>query len=172
MVRPEGLGVKRFSVAGPRGGGYGGRMKWIDLPPLWLGLFAALGWVQAHWWPLGSFGAVGDWAGAALVVAGLALAVAAAVEFRRARTTIVPHLEPSAIVTSGVYWISRNPIYLGDALILAGLGLRWDSVLALGLVPVFVAVIAARFIHPEEARLRARFGPAFDAWAARVRRWA
>ncbi len=147
-------------------------MKWIDLPPVWLGVFAALGWVQAEWWPVGSFGAAGDWIGPLLVVAGLALAVAAAVEFRRARTTIIPHEEPSAIVTSGVYRLSRNPIYLGDALILAGLGLRWDSVLALALVPVFVAVITARFIVPEEARLKARFGAEWEAWAARVRRWA
>ena len=147
-------------------------MKWIDLPPVWLGLFVALGWVQATRFPLGSFGAAGDWIGALLVGAGLALAVAAAVEFRRARTTIIPHEEPSAIVTSGVYRFSRNPIYLGDALILAGLGLRWDSVLALVLVPVFVAVITARFIRSEETRLRARFGAEFEAWAARVRRWA
>jgi protein-S-isoprenylcysteine O-methyltransferase Ste14 len=147
-------------------------MKWIDLPPVWLGLFVALGWVQAARFPLGSFGAAGDWIGALLVGAGLALAIAAAVEFRRARTTIIPHEEPSAIVTSGVYRFSRNPIYLGDALILAGLGLRWDSVLALVLVPVFVAVITARFIRPEEARLRVRFGAEFEAWAARVRRWA
>jgi protein-S-isoprenylcysteine O-methyltransferase Ste14 len=147
-------------------------MKWIDLPPVWLALFAALGWVQAERLPFGSFGAAGDWLGAGLVAAGLALAIAAAVEFRRARTTIIPHEEPSAIVTSGVYRLSRNTIYLGDALILAGLGLRWDSVLALVLVPVFAAVITRRFILPEEARLRARFGAEFDAWAARVRRWA
>ena len=147
-------------------------MKWIDLPPVWLALFAALGWVQAAWAPFGAFGGFGDWLGAGLVAAGLGLAVAAAVQFRRARTTIIPHEMPTAIVTSGVYRISRNPIYLGDALILAGLGLRWDSVLALVLVPVFVAVITRRFILPEEARLRARFGAEFDAWAARVRRWA
>lgn len=147
-------------------------MKWIDLPPVWLALFAALGWAQAAVWPVAAFGAWGDWIGAALVVLGLALAVAAALEFRRARTTIIPHGMPSAIVTSGVYRISRNPIYLGDALILAGLGLRWDSALALVLVPVFVAVVTARFIVPEEARLRARFGAEFEEWAARVRRWA
>jgi protein-S-isoprenylcysteine O-methyltransferase Ste14 len=147
-------------------------MKWIDLPPVWLGVFAVLGWVQAAWWPVGSFGVFGDWVGALLVAAGLALAVAAAVEFRRARTTIIPHEEPSAIVTSGVYRLSRNPIYLGDALILTGLGLRWDSVLALVLVPVFVAVVTARFIVPEEGRLKARFGAEYAAWAARVRRWA
>jgi protein-S-isoprenylcysteine O-methyltransferase Ste14 len=147
-------------------------MKWIDLPPVWLTAFVGLGWAQAAWFPVGSFGAAGDWAGALLVAVGLALAIAAAVAFRRARTTIIPHEEPSAIVTSGVYRLSRNPIYLGDALILAGLGLRWDSVLALLLVPVFVAVITARFIVPEEGRLRARFGAEFGAWAARVRRWA
>jgi protein-S-isoprenylcysteine O-methyltransferase Ste14 len=147
-------------------------MKWIDLPPVWLAVFVALGWVQARWWPVGSFGALGDWVGALLVAAGLALAVAAAVEFWRARTTIIPHEEPSAIVTSGVYRLSRNPIYLGDALILTGLGLRWDSVLALVLVPVFVAVVTARFIMPEEGRLKARFGPEWEAWAGRVRRWA
>jgi protein-S-isoprenylcysteine O-methyltransferase Ste14 len=147
-------------------------MKWIDLPPVWLAGCVALGWVQAVSFPVGSFGAAGDWIGGALVVAGLALAVAAAVEFRRARTTIIPHEEPSAIVTSGVYRLSRNPIYLGDALILAGLGLRWDSVLALVLVPVFVAVVTARFIVPEEGRLKARFGAEYADWAARVRRWA
>ena len=147
-------------------------MKWIDLPPVWLAVFAALGWVQAVWLPVGSFGAFGDWLGGGLVLLGLGLAVAAAVEFRRARTTIIPHEEPTSIVTSGVYRLSRNPIYLGDALILAGLGLRWDSVLALVLVPVFVAVITRRFILPEEARLRARFGAEFSALAARVRRWA
>jgi protein-S-isoprenylcysteine O-methyltransferase Ste14 len=150
----------------------GRRMKWIDLPPVWLALFAAMGWAQAAWVPVGSFGAAGDWVGAALVAAGLGLALAAAVEFRRARTTIIPHGTPAAIVTSGVYRLSRNPIYLGDALILTGLGLRWDSALALVLVPVFVAVITARFIRPEEARLEAHFGAEYAAWAARVRRWA
>ena len=147
-------------------------MKWIDLPPVWLAFFVALGWAQSESLPLVAFGAAGDRIGAALVLAGLGLAVAAAVEFRRARTTIIPHEMPTAIVTSGVYRFSRNPIYLGDALILTGLGFRWDSVLALVLAPVFVAVITARFILPEEARLRARFGAEFDAWAACVRRWA
>lgn len=146
-------------------------MKRIDLPPVWLAIFAALGWGQAAWFPVASFGAFGDWAGGALVLAGLALAVGAAVEFRRARTTIIPHGTPSAIVTSGVYRISRNPIYLGDALILAGLGLRWDSVLALILVPVFAAVVTVRFIVPEERRLRALFAAEFEDWAGRVRRW-
>lgn len=143
----------------------------IDLPPLWLALFAALAWAQARALPWGGFGAWGDPAGAALIGAGIVLMAAAFVEFRRHRTSVVPHRQPAALITTGVYRLTRNPIYLADALILAGLCLRWDAVPSLLLVPVFMAVITARFIRPEEARLAAGFGPAFAAWAARTRRW-
>src|SRR6056297_3254315 len=113
-------------------------MKWIDLPPVWLALFAALGWAQARYLPVLSFGRWGDWIGAALVLGGLGLMLAAAVEMRRHRTTIIPHQMPDAMVSSGIFGITRNPIYLGDALVLAGLGLRWDSILAILSLPVFV----------------------------------
>lgn len=142
----------------------------IDLPPLWLTLFAGLAWGQARLWPAGD-ATWADGLGAALVALGLALAVAAAVEFRRRRTTIIPHRQASALVTGGVYRLSRNPIYLGDALILAGLALIWGAWSGLVLVPAFMAVISARFIGPEEARLRTAFGPAFEDWAGRTRRW-
>ena len=144
----------------------------IDLPPLWLALFAALALVQARALPIGGFGAWGDPLGAVLIGAGLLLMAAALAEFRRHRTTVIPHRSPGALITTGVYRLSRNPIYLADALILAGLCLRWDALPALLLgVPAFVAVITARFIRPEEARLAAAFGPAYAAWAARTRRW-
>lgn len=143
----------------------------IDLPPLWLALFAALAWAQAKVLPVGGLGAWGDPAGAVLIGAGLVLMAAAFVEFRRHRTTVVPHREASALVTTGVYRLSRNPIYLADALVLAGLCLRWDALAGLVLVPAFATVIARRFIAPEEARLAARFGSAFEAWAVCTRRW-
>lgn len=143
----------------------------IDLPPLWLALFALFAWAQARHLPLGGFGAWGEPLGASLIAVGLAIALAAIVEFRRHRTTVIPHQEATALVTGGVYRFSRNPIYLADALILGGLSLIWDALSGLLLVPAFMAVIAARFIGPEEARLRAAFGPAFEAWANRTRRW-
>lgn len=143
----------------------------INLPPLWLALFAGLAWAQARLVPWGGFGAWGGPAGAALVAAGVALMVAAFAEFRRHRTTVVPHRAPRALITTGIYRLTRNPIYLGDALILAGLCLIWDAVPSLLLVPAFLAVIAARFVRPEEARLRAAFGPDYAAWSARTRRW-
>ena len=143
----------------------------IDLPPVWLALFAALAWAQARHFPNGAFGTWADLAGALLVGLGVFAMGGAVLEFRRHRTTVVPHQEASALVTTGLYRLSRNPIYLADALILSGLCLLWDALSGLVLVPAFMTVIATRFIRPEEDRLRARFGPAFETWAARTRRW-
>ncbi len=146
--------------------------QWLDLPPVWLAVFLALAWLQSDRLPLGGFG--GRWAdlvGGLMVGGGVLLMVLALTEMRRARTTPVPHLMPSALVTSGVFALSRNPIYLGDALVLAGLILRWDALPSLLLVPLFVWLITDRFILAEEARLAEHFGPAFEAYAARTRRW-
>lgn len=143
----------------------------IDLPPFWLVLFAALAWAQARFLPNGAFGPWADAAGGLLIATGVLAMAASVVEFRRHRTTVIPHREASALVTTGIYRLSRNPIYLADALILSGLCLAWDALSGLVLVPAFMAVIHLRFIRPEEARLRARFGPQFQAWAARTRRW-
>jgi protein-S-isoprenylcysteine O-methyltransferase Ste14 len=75
------------------------------------------------------------------------------------------------LITGGLYRYSRNPIYLGDALILAGLILRWDAVLAVPVLPLFVFLIQRRFILPEEARLAAAFPSAFESFRASTRRW-
>jgi protein-S-isoprenylcysteine O-methyltransferase Ste14 len=88
-----------------------------------------------------------------------------------ARTTVIPRRAPAALVTGGVFALSRNPIYLGDALVLAGAILWWDAPLALPLIPAFVAIITRRFILGEEAALARAFGPAWQAWSARVPRW-
>lgn len=145
--------------------------KWIDIPPVWLGLFVVAAWGLAGVGPRIGGGALPQVLGGLMVGAGVLVIVLAGMALSRARTTVIPHLQPTALVTDGVYRLSRNPIYLGDALVLAGLVLRFDGVVAMGLVPLFVWVITDRFIRPEEARLRAGFGPAFDAWAQRTRRW-
>jgi len=145
--------------------------KLIDTPPVWLALFAALAWLQGRGLGLVETGGGQRAAGWALLVAGAALLVAAALEFRRNRTTIMPHETPRALIAGGVYRVSRNPIYLGDALILAGLCLLFGAPDALWLVPGFMMLITRRFIRPEEARLRAAFGDAAERYMARVRRW-
>jgi len=148
-----------------------GFKKIIDMPPFWLlGLAALAYFLGALLTPWGA-PAVIRWLGWLALLAGAGLMAAAIIEFRRKGTTVIPHAEPTHLVTTGVYQYSRNPIYLADALILAGLCLIWGAWAGLLLVPVFVVLIEKRFIQPEEARLRAGFGAEFAAWAGRTRRW-
>ena len=147
--------------------------KWVDMPPVWLLAFLVVAWVQATHYPMGlGFGETwADLLGGLLVGGGLLLIVMAAMEFRRYKTTIVPHETPERLIQSGIFKRSRNPIYLGDALILAGLILRWDAVLSLPLIPVFVWVIEKRFIIPEENRMRRTFRMEFARYCEKTRRW-
>lgn len=147
-------------------------LKWIDIPPVWLLACLGIAWWQKESWPIGGFGPVwADLLGGLLVGGGLVLMALAVYEMRRHRTTVIPHLEADRLVTSGIFKRSRNPIYLGDSMILAGLILYWDAVLALPLIPIFVWVIERRFILPEEERLRRKFVAEFHRYAQQTRRW-
>lgn len=104
---------------------------------------------------------------------GVALDVIALGYFLRARTTINP-LQPgkaSALVASGIYRFTRNPMYLGMATLL----LAWAVYLSNGAaflgLPLFVGYINRFQIEPEERALKARFGEEFEAYCRRVRRW-
>lgn len=144
-------------------------LRILDLPPVWLGLFASLGWGLARVLPV-PFGP-GRVLGMVLIGLGLALMAVAVAQMVARHTTFIPRRDPAALVTGGAFALSRNPIYLADALILAGLLLWWDGLAALWLVPGFMALIARRFIAGEEARIRARFGADWQRYAARTRRW-
>lgn len=146
-------------------------MRRVEIPPLWLLAFLGLEWLQARLWPVPALGRWADWLGGALVLAGFALMLAAVAEMARARTTVWPRAQASSLVTSGIFRLSRNPIYLGDALVLAGCALAWSAVSGLLLVPLFTAIITRRFIRGEEAGLARAFGPAFEAYRRRTRRW-
>lgn len=147
-------------------------MKTIDVPPVWLVAFLAVAWMQSSYWPALSFG--GGWAdflGGLCVGGGVLLMALAFVQFRKHQTTVHPHGEPATLIQSGIYRRSRNPIYVADALILTGFVLRWDAVLSLPLIPIFVWVIEKRFILPEEKRLRRKFRVQYAAYERKVRRW-
>ena len=146
-------------------------MRGLDWPPVWLAGFIGLTWLLDQLVPWGIFGSGAALVGLTLILAGLALMAAAVFEMMRQRTTIIPRRAPDALVTKGVFSHTRNPIYLGDALVLAGVILRWDVPLAAPLVPLFMMVIQHRFILGEERKLAATFGPAFTQWAAKTRRW-
>lgn len=143
--------------------------KEIDYPPIWLAGFAAAGGIVGRFAPVGMpFNSI---VGAGLILVGIVLMLVAVGQMMMARTTVIPHRDPSSLVMNGVFALSRNPIYLADALILAGLYFNWDALLALPLVAVFMIVITRRFIRPEEARLTGVFGEIYEDYRARTRRW-
>ena len=148
-------------------------MKWIDIPPVWLVLALVITWWIAQLQPdaLAIGGPMTELIGGLLVGGGIVLMLLAVVEMRKKHTTVVPHRDASHLVTTGVFSRSRNPIYLGDALILAGLALRWEVPVALILVPLFMGTITQRFIVPEENRLRVKFRADFARYCGKTRRW-
>ena len=86
-------------------------------------------------------------------------------------TTVRPDRAASTLVIAGPYKISRNPMYLGLALVYLGIAIAGQSVSALILLPVVLAIIQRRAIEPEEAFLEQRFGANYINYAAKVRRW-
>jgi protein-S-isoprenylcysteine O-methyltransferase Ste14 len=111
--------------------------------------------------------------GALLMLAGIAIVLAGAYAFRQAKTTVNP-LTPAAasnLVMSGIYRYSRNPMYLGFLLILAGWS-QWVANLAAFIVlPAFVLYLNRFQITPEERAMHTRFGEQYANYCQRVKRW-
>jgi protein-S-isoprenylcysteine O-methyltransferase Ste14 len=143
-------------------------------PPIVAILLAAGMWMLA---PLGPHLPLSlEWrenAGIAIALVGISVDFIGVVTFLRARTTINP-LRPhkaATLVTVGIYRVTRNPMYVGLALLMLGwaayLGSAWGFP-----GPVLFVLYMNRFqIKPEERVLRDNFGEDYEAYAARVRRW-
>lgn len=143
-------------------------------PPVLALIFVAAMWFVSIQMPSFAFNVPGShvW-GLALAGTGIILALAGVIEFRKAETTINP-TKPgatSAMVTFGVYRLSRNPMYLGLLLVLAGWAAVLSHVLAFLFLPVFVAYLNRFQITPEERVLSAKFGEAFATYTQAVRKW-
>jgi protein-S-isoprenylcysteine O-methyltransferase Ste14 len=107
----------------------------------------------------------------ALMVIGLALAVAGIRNFSRGGTP-VPTNEPTrALVTSGIHRWTRNPIYVGMFLLYGGIGLALRSPWTLILLLPIAIIICYGVVAREEAYLERRFGDTYRDYKARVRRW-
>lgn len=152
-------------------------MSWLENripPPLVAASFGIAMWAVARWFPLADLAVPGREIVAGLVLlAALTIVAFAIARFVRASTTVDPlHPEAaSALVTGGIFRLTRNPMYLGMALILAAWALWLGDGGSVLLVAGFVAYIARFQIAPEERALRAGFGEDFEAYAKRVRRW-
>ena len=102
---------------------------------------------------------------------GLALFVWTLATFWRHRTTVNPYRAASSLCTGGPFRFSRNPIYLGDWFILAGVSLLLATIWPLMFAPLIWLVLRYGVIRHEEAHLEARFGGAYRDYLTRVRRW-
>jgi protein-S-isoprenylcysteine O-methyltransferase Ste14 len=113
------------------------------------------------------------WCSVGLVLAGALTCLAGVRSFQRAKTTVNPMKldAASALVASGIYKHSRNPMYSGFVLILAGWALLLSNALSLLVLPAFVLYMNRFQICPEERALLSRFGKDYEEYTARVRRW-
>lgn len=127
-----------------------------------------LGWLA---WGFGLETPVRRGAALVLILGGLLLDGAAAGYFRRIGTAVEPWKPATALATKGLYGLSRNPIYLGFAITYVGLSIAMDSIAALVLLAPCLWVVDRFVIRREERYLAAKFGPDYEAYRARVRRW-
>jgi protein-S-isoprenylcysteine O-methyltransferase Ste14 len=109
--------------------------------------------------------------GTALVVTGGALARSFFRSFERARTPVSPYSTPTTLVTTGAYRISRNPGYLGMALVYGGIAVVTGSLWALAPLVVVLSVIDRGVIVREERFLERKFGEDYLRFKRRTRRW-
>jgi protein-S-isoprenylcysteine O-methyltransferase Ste14 len=143
-------------------------------PPIVMLLAAALMCALHYWMPLGQWIAPPlNRLGALPGAVGIAIAVAAVVRFRQARTTVNP-MDPSKasrLVTDGVFCVSRNPMYLGLVLLLIGWAVWLGSASPWLIPPLFVIVITVVQIIPEEQALAQLFGDQYLSYRRSVARW-
>ncbi|MBX9461410.1 MAG: isoprenylcysteine carboxylmethyltransferase family protein [Aquamicrobium sp.] len=107
-----------------------------------------------------------------LVVGGaLAIDITAMRTMARAKTTIMPHRGSDHLVTGGPFSFTRNPIYLGNTMLMIGIGLIAGIVWFILLAPVAAFVTQKLAIEREERHLEIRFGKKYRDYAKKVRRW-
>lgn len=142
------------------------------IPPIYFG-FACLAMVALHYllpliqlltWPWRIGGVV-------LILGGIGLAIAGERQFKHAGTPVRPFEPMTALVETGPFRYSRNPMYLGMFLVLFGLFLLLGTLGPVLMIPIFFWIIQNRFVLLEEQAMASQFGPAYAAYQGRVRRW-
>ena len=144
-------------------------------PPLLFLAALGLGYLLSRYLPIGPGlakpNALGLTVGLIFIALGFALAIRSVQMFRRAGTHVVPGEPATALVMTGPYRFTRNPIYIGFVLVYFGLSIVLTSVwILLLLLPVLV-ILQRGVVRREEAYLEWRFGEAYHAYAKRVPRW-
>ena len=139
-------------------------------PPVLVGLLLALAWGLHRLAPVPIGPPLPDF-GALVLFAALALIGWAVLVLVRAGNDPRPDRPDAAMVQAGPYRFSRNPIYLGLLVAMAGFALRWGDLWGWLALPLGHLLLDRLVVAKEEAYLATRFGAAYDAYRRRVRRW-
>ena len=140
-------------------------------PPLLYAIPLVAGLLLQHWHPLPMLApGRGTIPGIVLLLSGLVWAPALTA-FRRASTSPKPWVPSTALVTSGPYRFTRNPMYLGFTLMYLGVTFWANTLWPLLFLPLVLFVMHYGVILREEAYMATTFGPAYAEYRARVRRW-
>jgi protein-S-isoprenylcysteine O-methyltransferase Ste14 len=140
-------------------------------PLLYLGALAAA-FLLRWFWPLPFWGReVAVWVGIALVLVGLAIGVWGRQTMVRAGTNVDPRRPATAIVTSGPFRFSRNPLYVGLTLIYLGITTALDTAWGLVVVVPLLVVMHQGVVRREERYLEQKFGDGYRQYRAAVRRY-
>ncbi|MEA2735007.1 MAG: hypothetical protein QOE14_1458 [Humisphaera sp.] len=142
------------------------------LPPVWFAIslvaMAALhviapiaGIIPSRW----------NWIGVPLIVGGVVVTISGVRLFLRHRTGIIPFSPSTSLVTSGPYRFTRNPMYVGMVLALAGVAVTLGTLAPWVVIPIFAWWIRRRFIAHEETMMAETFGEEYVQYKRRVRRW-
>ena len=110
-------------------------------------------------------------AGAVMLAVGIALNLIADKALKRHGTTVKPFQESTTLITTGVFRISRHPMYLGMVLMLLGIAMLMGTLWPFFIVAAFGIVMHVLFIRTEERMLERRFGDSWLDYKKRVRPW-
>jgi protein-S-isoprenylcysteine O-methyltransferase Ste14 len=140
-------------------------------PPLLLLLSIGLMFALHAAVPLVTLFVATRWIGLGPLAFGIAINLMADREFHRANTPVKPNLPTTTLVTNGVFGWTRNPMYLGFVFILLGIWMVFGSATPGVVVVMFAALMDGVYVPPEERKLAATFGDAWQAYQRRTRRW-
>lgn len=145
----------------------------IPWPPILYGAAAVaavgLGWMlPVTGWPRGTIWRALGWL---MLLGGLGLDLWAMATMARQRANILPHRAATALVTTGPFAWSRNPIYLGNTIALSGAGFAFANSWFFAAALVAAIAVTRLAIRREEAHLAQRFGANWHAYSGRTPRW-
>lgn len=152
--------------------GHGDSPGVVAPPPLIYAVPLVAGWYvnRANPFPIMS-GLFAQRIGIALIVIAILLDLSAIVQFWRKHTSMMPYKPTTAIIQTGPFRMTRNPLYLSMTLLYVGISLVMNAMWPLLFLPLVLLIMHRGVIQREERYLEQKFGDEYIGYKSRVRRW-